>query len=384
MAGNKPFAVIAKPVGSRCNMNCSYCYYLQKENDGGVMSAPVLERLIVQTIRSSPGPVVSFTWHGGEPTIAGLDFYKNVVRLQGRHLPKGWEVWNNLQTNGLMLNEKWCAFLKANRFDVGLSVDGCQLVHDKNRHDRAGSGTYERVVRAAELLKKAGILPDLLCTVTSDSAAMPLEVYRGLRDLGTGWAQFIPVVVRRPDGGFTPESVSPKAYGEFLCRVFDEWIRNDLGRMDVQLFAETASVWAGGGTVLCWMAQTCGRVLVVEEDGSVYSCDHFVDAEHRLGSIRTDTLAQLANDVRQIDFGNQKQTRLTAQCRACRWLNVCGGGCLKDRFGVSQDGEEGQYYLCEGLRMFFAHAEAPMKRVMQLSRRGIKPDEIMRRLKEDA
>ena len=387
MEKTQPFMVMAKPVGSRCNMRCSYCYYLDKGQFSTHatqtrMGFDLLERLIRQYIEAAPGPVVSFVWHGGEPTLAGLDFYRRAVQLQKKYLPRGWEVWNNLQTNGVLLNDEWCRFLKENRFDVGLSVDGCESVHDRNRRDRGGKGTYQRVRRAAERLKSAGILPDLLCTVNAASTEDPLAVYRGLRELGTGWVQFIPIVVRLPDGGMAPESVTPEGYGRFLNAVFDEWVTHDLGKLDVQLFAETARIWAGGQASLCWMAPTCGRVLIAEEDGGVYSCDHFVDAEHRIGSLQKDRLGALVDSPFQQDFGLRKRDALTDQCRRCPWLACCNGGCPKDRFALSRDGEEGQYYLCPGLEAFFAHAHGPLHRVMELSRGGKKPEEIMRILNE--
>lgn len=383
---NKPFVVMAKPVGSRCNMRCAYCYYLDKGQFSAHatqsrMSYALLEKLIRQTIAASAGPVVSFVWHGGEPTMAGLDFYKKAVELQRKYLPRGWQAWNNLQTNGLLLNDAWCRFLKENHFDVGLSIDGSAPVHDKNRRDRGGAGTYARVRQTARRLQAAGIQPDLLCTVNADSAADPLGVYRGLRELGTGWMQFIPIVVRDPDGNLTPESVTPEGYGEFLCAVFDEWLCHDLGQLDVQLFAETARIWAGAEASLCWMAPTCGRVLIAEEDGAVYSCDHFVDDAHRLGNFAAARLDTLANAPAQITFGNAKQATLTAACRRCPWLACCNGACPKDRFGLSEDGEPGHYFLCAGLKRFFAHAHGPMQQAMALSRQGRTPTEIREQMR---
>ena len=382
---SQPFVVMAKPVGSRCNMHCRYCYYLDKGQYSSHarqsrMSFDLLERLIRQTIESNPGPVVSFTWHGGEPTLAGLDFYRRALELERKYLPKGWRAWNNLQTNGLMLNAAWCRFLHEHGFDVGLSIDGSQSVHDQNRRDLGGQGTWSRVSQGIARLKDAGIRPDLLCTVNAASEQAPLEVYQALRDTGSGWIQFIPIVVRRPDGTLAPESVTPEGYGRFLCAVFDAWLYHDLGVLDVQLFAETARIWAGGQASLCWMAPTCGRVLIVEEDGSVYSCDHFVDPEHRLGNLASARLETMADSPAQLDFGRRKQSTLTAQCRACPWLRCCGGGCPKDRFARSDDGEEGQYYLCQGLRMFFEHAHGPMTQVMQWSREGLTPRQIMQQL----
>ena len=217
---HKPFVVMAKPVGSRCNMRCRYCYYLEKgqysaHEKQSRMSFKLLEKLIRQTIEASPGPVVSFTWHGGEPTLAGLDFYRKAVELERKYLPRGWQVWNNLQTNGLLLNDEWCRFLRDNHFDVGLSIDGSQAIHDANRRDLGGRGTWDRVRRAVERLGKAGIRPDLLCTVSSATLTDPLGVYCALRELDTGWMQFIPIVVRLPDGSFSPESVRGEDYGNF-------------------------------------------------------------------------------------------------------------------------------------------------------------------------
>ncbi len=385
----KPLQVMAKPVGSRCNMHCSYCYYLDKGKYSSHekqrrMNLGLLEKLIRQTVEASPGPVVSFTWHGGEPTLAGLDFYRAAVDLEYKYLPAGWQVWNNLQTNGLLLNEEWFRFLKEARFDVGVSIDGTRAVHDRNRTDLAGRGTWERVCRSVARLQNAGIQPDLLCTVNAASTEDPLGVYRALRDLGTGWIQFIPIVVRTPEGSVDPVSVTPSGYGAFLCRVFDEWVAHDLGQCDVQLFAETARVLAGGQASLCTMAPTCGRVLIAEEDGSIYSCDHFVDPEHRTGNLKTGRIADLAESAFQTRFGNAKRDTLTAQCRACPWLSCCNGGCLKDRFGLSRDGEAGQYYLCEGLEAFFAHACPVLEEAEALSRQGKDAGQIMKRLKKNA
>jgi len=384
-----PFVIMAKPVGSRCNMRCSYCYYLEKGQfsthaNQSKMSASLLEALIRQYIEASPGPVVSFVWHGGEPTLAGLDFYKRVVELQNKYLPDGWQAWNNLQTNGLALNDSWCKFLQDNRFDVGLSIDGNAAVHDAIRRDKGGKPTFERIRQNVARLQKHGIQPDLLCTVTSLSARDPLAVYRGLKELGTGWVQFIPIVVPLGNGQYSPESVSAEEYGHFLCTVFDEWVQNDLGKLDVQLFAETATVWAGGEASVCTMAPTCGRVLIAEEDGSIYSCDHFVDNDHRIGSLNTDNLERIANSPEQIAFGLAKRDTLTDECKRCPWLSCCNGGCPKDRFDLSEDGEPGQYHLCKGLKMFFSHAHAPMQRTMALSRQGLGPEAIMIEMKKSS
>ncbi len=383
----EPFVVMAKPVGSLCNLACTYCYYLEAGSRTGIaqgerMSDETLEQFIRTYIADSPGPTVSFTWHGGEPSLAGIDFYEKALRLQKKYLPKGWQCWNNLQTNGLLLDDKWCRFLGENHFDVGLSVDGAQWLHDTYRLDRGGHGTFERVAETARRLMEHGVKPDLLCTVTSDAVKDPLSVYRSLRSFGTGWMQFIPIVRRAPDGGVTPDSVTPEGYGRFLCAIFDEWITHDLGRCDVQLFAETATVLAGMPSNLCWMAPVCGRVLIVERDGSVFSCDHFVDAEHRIGDVFSSRLIDLADLPRQRAFGQSKQTALPSKCRACPWLKTCSGGCIKDRFAADENGEPGLNYLCPGLEMFFSHANRPIRMARRLIRQGMSTEAVMEKIRQ--
>lgn len=382
---NEGLVVMVKPVGSRCNMRCRYCYYLEKgkyssHEKQSRMSFELLEKLIRDAAASSPDYPLSFIWHGGEPTLAGIAFFEKAVALEKKYIPRGREVWNNLQTNGLLLNDEWCRFLKANRFDVGISIDGNALVHDANRRTAGNEATHSRVLLSIERLRRHGGDPDLLSTVNGESVKDPLGVYRALRDTGCTWIQFIPVVLRKEDGSLAPGSVTPDGYGNFLTAVFDEWVRHDLGRCDVQLFAETARILAGGEASLCSIRETCGRVLIAEEDGAIYSCDHFVDPEHRLGNLREGKLSRMAESVFQKSFGESKRALLTRECRACPWLRFCRGGCPKDRFGRSEDGEEGQYILCEGLKRFFSHAVPILERVMEKSARGLSPEEIMREL----
>jgi len=348
------------------------------------MSEALLETYIHQYITESPGPVILFVWHGGEPTLAGLDFYRHAVELQKHYLPQGWTCWNNLQTNGTLLNDEWCSFLAEAHFDVGLSIDGTRWLHDACRKDRRGRGTYEQVVAAVHCLQTHGIQPELLCVVTSAVAKEPISVYQALRNLNTGWVQFIPIVEHAPDGQMTSESVTGEAYGHFLCTVFDEWLHHDLGTMEVQFFAETSLVWTGGTANLCWMAPTCGRVLIVEHDGGVYACDHFVTPEHRIGDLETSLLSALVDAPIQRRFGDDKRDRLPAQCLSCSWLVVCNGGCPKDRFALAEDGEPGINYLCSGLRQFFAHAEQPLRKVIERRRRGLSPEAIMVELRTES
>lgn len=376
----RPFTMMIKPVGSRCNMQCDYCYYLDKGKYSAhaiqsCMSTEMLESLIRQIIESSVYPSVAFNWHGGEPTLAGLDFFRQAVALEKKYLPRGWRVWNNLQTNGLALSQEWCHFLKANHFDVGISIDGDELTHDSHRHDRSGKGTWKRVGLSIQRLKQAGIQPDLLCTVNRESLKAPLRIYRSLREWNTGWIQFIPILVKEGDH-YSPLSISSEGYGRFLCDIFDEWITHDLGKTEIQLFAETMRVFTGGTASVCWMQPRCGQVLIAEEDGSVYSCDHFVDPAHRLGNFMETPLADLAGSAFQLSFGNQKETALAEECRKCRWLKCCHGGCLKDRL-------DGRYALCGGMKMFFEHAYPICQRTLLLFKEKLSPEVIMKQLQNE-
>ena len=376
-----PFAIMAKPIGSVCNMRCGYCYYLHAGNEpapGPTMSDEVLESMIRKAIEDSPGPVISFTWHGGEPTIAPLSFYEKAVLLEQKYLEgrPDLSAWNSLQTNGLLLDDAWFAFLKEHQFDVGISIDGTKLCHDFYRKDTSGKETYEKTAGNIRRLQQAGIQPDLLCTVNAKTAQYPKEVYRALRDFGTGWMQFIPIVVRTEDGGVSPDSVTPEAYGEFLKDVFFEWFYHDLGRTEVQLFSEMSLVLAGQKPNLCMLGETCGNVLVVEKDGGIYSCDHFVEPSHRIGSVLTNGFQEVLSSEFQSGFGHFKQEGLSAECKRCPYLSLCGGACPKDRFAKSIDGENGQYYLCPGLYEFFAYAVPRLKRAMQLSGEKKSPPEM--------
>ena len=371
----RPFAVMAKPVGSRCNLRCSYCYYLQTPHAGGPrLPDDLLEEYVRQYIAANPGPAINFVWHGGEPTLAGLDFYRRAVAFQHRYLPAGWSCWNNLQTNGILLDDDWCSFLADNHFDVGVSIDGTAEIHDFYRPDLRGAGSYQGAAEAIRRLQAHGIQPDLLCTVTSTTAHDPLGVYRNLRGFASGWIQFIPIVRRDESGELTADSVDATAWGEFLCTVFDDWVSHDLETTTVQFFAETMKLLAGGTAGVCWLAPTCGQVLVLEADGSVYSCDHFVNQAHRLGDIRTSTLAELANSPAQRQFGDHKLLALPQQCRECPWLGLCHGSCPKDRV------DAGPSVLCAGLARFYAHATPVMRQVIDLTRAGLTPTAVMARL----
>ena len=339
------------------------------------MKEELLELFIKQYIESSEGPLLSFTWHGGEPCLAGLDFFRMAVELQKKHLPGGWKCHNNLQTNGLLLDENWCSFLAKENFDVGLSIDGTMEIHDKHRKDNAGGSSFNKVIKSLELLLSHGVNADILCTVNNDTVKRPLDVYRSLKKLGTGWIQFIPIV-RYMDGKPDLYTVSGMDYGNFLSSIFDEWVTKDLGTFNVQLFAESMRVLSGGEASLCWMRKECGRALILEKDGAVYSCDHYVRDDYRLGNIMESHLGELCNSAFQINFGEEKNSLLPEDCKSCNHLNLCRGGCPKDRH------VEGLNHLCEGYKRFFSHAKPAMEYVIKLGQLGLSKEEIMDDLKK--
>ena len=375
------FALMAKPVGSLCNMSCHYCYYLHADNMQDFstlrMKDDVLEEMIRAYLTSEQGNTYAITWHGGEPTLAGIDFYEKAVALEKKYLPSGKNLWNNIQTNGLLMNDEWCEFFERNHFDVGVSIDGTGFVHNTYRNDTSGKNTYEQSAKAVALLKKHHINPDLLCTVTRETAENAKSVYAKLLSYHTGWIQFIPIVRRTKDGSLTPDSVTPELYGSFLKTVFKEWFFHDLGKANIQLFAETALTLSGKNSNVCWMNETCGNVVVVEKDGTVYSCDHFVNQDHRLGNIMTDRLVNLVTGQKQTDFGRNKRDSLSQECLSCQYLSLCHGCCPKDRFSINKDGEK-QYFLCEGLKDFYDYAVPLLQKAMKLSARGYSSSEIMK------
>jgi len=381
MSVAEPLVVMAKPVGPVCNLECSYCYYLAtsglfSSTERYRMSPEVLRAYVANFIAASPGPVVHFVWHGGEPTLAGIDFYRRAVDLQREYLPEGWRCINSLQTNGTLINEAWAAFIAEQKFDVGVSIDGPEVLHDINRRDRRDRGSHARVMRGWRFLREHGVDPDVLCTVNADTAAHPREVYRYFLDEGVRWLQFIPVV-QRSRGGVTPNSVTPEALGSFLCTIFDEWVRYDVERINVQSFVECLFIASGRPANLCVMSPQCGNVLAVEHDGGIYSCDHFVDQRHYLGNVMTDDFSSVLGCDAQVSFGTAKSRTLTSRCRSCPVLTYCRGGCPKDRFAMTDAGEGGLNYLCEGYRMFFENVAPYMERIVAGVREGRAPSSIM-------
>ena len=393
-----PFHVMAKPAGPRCNLACQYCFYLEKETlfpESPVAAMPdeVLESYIRQYIESQDAPEVTFAWQGGEPTLMGLDFFRRAVALQQRHA-NGKRVANSFQTNGILIDDDWAAFFAEQGVLVGLSIDGPKELHDARRVDKGGRGTFDRVMRGMECLKRHGVEFNTLSCVHRANADHPKEVYRFLREHGSGYLQFIPVVERaaagprddgltlvRPDDGLeaavTPWSVLPAQYGRFLTGVFDEWVRKDVGRTFVQLFDVSLEAWMGMAPSLCLFRETCGEAMALEHNGDLYACDHYVYPENRLGNILETPLTALAASEQQRQFGEAKRDALPRCCRECPVLFACGGECPKHRFAKSPHGEPGLSYLCAAYKKFFRHIDGPMKFMANELRHRRPPANVM-------
>ena len=378
------FHLMAKPTGPRCNLSCTYCFYLDKANmypgSRFRMSDRVLEEYIRQTIEAHCIPEVTFAWQGGEPTLLGRDFFEKALLLQKKYSRPGMVIHNTIQTNGILLDDRWCEFYRKNRFLVGISIDGPRELHDACRTDASGGGTFDRVMGGLALLKKHKVDFNILCTVNAVNGDHPLKVYRFFRDEAKAqFIQFIPVVERNQQSGtVTSCSVGPEQYGRFLIGVFDEWVRHDVGKVYVQHFDTALANWYGEPHGICVFSPTCGSAMVIEHNGDIYSCDHFVDQDHLLGNILKVPLAELVNSDRQKQFGRNKREKLPKYCRECTVLFACRGECPKNRFAVSPDGEPGLNYLCEGYRMFFSHIERPMKFMVRELHAGRPPSNVMR------
>lgn len=404
------FHLMAKPAGPACNLACTYCFYLEKkaffpEDAASRMSGEVLEAYTRKYIAAQPGRNVVFAWQGGEPTLAGMDFFRQALALQQKY-GQGRSIENTLQTNGTLLNDDWCRFLAANRFLVGLSLDGPPAVHDALRRDPAGKATSPKVLRAWELLRRQGAEVNVLSCVNRESAQEPLAVYRFLKESGVRFIQFIPVVEREPDeaakalglslaappspsrpgfsGRPTPWSVDPEGYGAFLNAIFDEWVHNDVGRVFVMNFEWVLGAWAGAPPGVCHLAPRCGQSLIVEKNGDVYSCDHFMYPDFCLGNIVTDDLGAMLGSQAQRLFGEAKESALPPSCLSCPFLPACRGGCPKQRFAASDQGEPGLNYLCAGFKSFLSRTEPAMKRMLALLRSGAPAARIMEELSGSA
>jgi uncharacterized protein len=364
MKASHEFQVFTKPIGSICNLNCNYCYYLKKEhlypeNESFRMPDEILEEYVLQQIDASPGSVIRFSWHGGEPTLLGLDYFRKIVALQRKHRPPNSIIANGIQTNGTLLDENWCRFFAAEGFTVGLSLDGPKEMHDKYRVTKVQKPTHKHAMRGLQLLQKHRVYTDILCVVNSHNVRFPLEVYRFFKKIKARYISFLPIVEHQAEGegGVSSLTVPTQAWGNFLCTIFDEWIDRDIGRVKVQIFEEAARTAFNQEHSLCIFRPTCGDIPVVEHNGDFYSCDHFVDPEHYLGNINETQLVELLESPAQRAFGKAKLENLPRFCRECEVKAMCNGGCPKDRFVRTPDGELGLNYLCTGYKLFFDHCQ---------------------------
>lgn len=361
---SRDFQVFVKPVGSICNLGCHYCYYLEKEHlyPKGVsfrMPDIILEEYIVQHIEASTEPVIRFSWHGGEPTILGLDYFRKIVALQRKYQPSGRRIANGMQTNGTLLDEDWCRFLAAEGFAVGLSLDGPPEMHNQYRVTKGGKPTYEQTMRGYELLLRHRVSTDILCVVNAHNVRYPTEVYRFFKQIKAQYVTFLPLVEPQLDAesGVSHRTVPAEAWGVFLCTIFDEWMQQDIGRVKVQIFEESARTAFGQDHSLCIFRPTCGDIPVIEHNGDFFSCDHFVDAEHCLGNIIKTPLVELLESPAQKAFGQAKWDTLPRCCQECEVRAMCNGGCPKNRILQTPDGEAGLNYLCTGYKRFFTHCQ---------------------------
>lgn len=379
----RAFHVMTKPRGPICNLDCRYCYYLEKESlypDSDFrMSENLLAEYTRQYIEAQKGAEITFAWQGGEPTLMGLDFFRRALRYQAQYRPSHVRITNTIQTNGVTLDDEWCGFFKENGFLVGISIDGPRHLHDAYRPDKGGSPTFDHVMQGLRLLQKYDVEYNVLTTVHTANADHPLTVYHFLRDeVGTTFMQFIPVVERvGQTSELTEHSVGAAQYGAFLSTIFDEWVRQDVGHIFVQIFDVALATWLGDRPGLCIFEPTCGTALAMEHNGDVYSCDHFVEPAYHLGNIMDVPLDQIATGHQQTQFGTAKRDTLPDQCLNCEVRFICNGGCPKNRFIHTDDGQPGLNYLCTGYRHFFNHISEPMTVMANLLRRGQAPAHVM-------
>jgi len=403
VAAPRSFHVMVKPIGAICNLRCKYCFYLEKlklfpNEEDYRMRDEVLEVFIRKYIQSQNTPEIQFAWQGGEPTLMGLDFFRKVVALQ-RQYAQGRTVHNSLQTNGTLLDEEWCEFLAREKFLVGVSLDGPEHVHNRYRVDKNGNGSFDRVMKGLENLKKYRVEFNTLTCVTRQSPDDAVEIYRFLKDQGVQFMQFIPIVERAKDraahalglnlavppdlhaennpNAMMPWAVSPEGFGDFLIRVFDEWIKEDVGQIFVNIFDMALSAWSGIEPALCTYARRCGNAVAMEHDGGIYSCDHFVYPTYYLGNIMEKSLEEMIYSPFQVKFGNDKWDALPDYCLKCKYLFACNGECPKHRFEKTPDGEPGLNYLCPGYKKFFRHIDTYMKEMAALVEAGRPAAEIM-------
>ncbi|MDR2147557.1 MAG: anaerobic sulfatase-maturation protein [Tannerella sp.] len=392
-----PLYVMAKPVGPLCNMDCEYCYYLEKselykDRNGYKMSDALLERFVEDYINCQTSPAIQFVWHGGEALLRGIEFYRKALHLQQQY-GRGREISNVIQTNGLLLNDEWCRFFKDNNFLVGISIDGPEKMHDHYRKNRGGKGTFKQVMRGIEFLQKHDIEFNTLSVINDYNVGYPIQIYRFFKEIGSRYMQFTPIVERLgtrsdglelltaqdhpEDGEMASWSVDPVAYGNFYIRIFDEWVRRDVGKYYVQIFDATLAGMVNQPPGVCIYAPTCGHALAMEHNGDVYACDHFVYPEFLRGNILQDSLIRMTLSDKQTHFGNYKRDGLPRQCRECKFLNLCNGECPKNRIATTADGEYGLNYLCPGLTMYFEHVYPYMEFMAEELRHERPPANVM-------
>lgn len=390
VTASREFQVMVKPIGAVCNLDCGYCYYLKKKDlypEAKLfrMADDLLESYIVQHIEACPIELIFFSWHGGEPTLLGLDYFRRIVELQRKHRPPGRRILNGIQTNGTLLDADWCRFLAAEGFYVGISMDGPKELHDDYRVTKNQKATHKQVLQAYRLLKRHRVHCDMLCVVHHENVRHPAAVYRFFKEIGVEYLQFLPLVARAANGGVSAETVPAEAYGTFLCTIFKEWITHDIGRIGVQNFDEAARPFLGMDHALCVSRQTCGDAVVVEHNGDFYACDHFVDGAHRLGNIRETRLVELLESPALREFGRRKRDALPAYCRECEVLDLCNGGCPKDRIARTPAGDEGLNHLCAGLRRFFTYSRPYLQRMAAFQRSEEPMEKFMQQVRsEDA
>lgn len=397
------FQVIAKPSGASCNLRCRYCFYTEKDNlYGGSgayrMSAEVLESFIRQYIKSQDSEEVQFAWQGGEPTLLGVDFFRSAASLQEKY-GGGKKVTNTIQTNGVLLSDEWCAFLKEHEFLVGLSIDGPAGLHNRYRVRANGKPTFDDVMSGLHLLQKHGVAFNTLTVLNDRNSRKPLDVYRFLKGIGDGHMQFIPAVERLADDAalglgmalgipprpgdppgkprLTPWSVGSEQLARFYISIFDEWVRNDVGEVFIQFFEVALGNWLGAGSGLCQFSPTCGMAAALEHNGDLYSCDHYVYPQHKLGNIKQTPLPELMASEKQRRFGNAKLDSLTDYCKSCQVRSACHGDCPKHRFALTPDGEPGLSRLCQGYKAIFTHMAPYLGIMAELIRSGRPVSEVI-------
>ncbi|WP_207421072.1 anaerobic sulfatase-maturation protein [Desertivirga brevis] len=376
-----PFNFIAKPAGPTCNLDCAYCYYLEKEklfpSASTFMSDLTLENFTRQYIQEQPGNEITFVWQGGEPCLAGIDFYKKALDLQKKYA-HGKIVNNSFQTNGILLNDEWCSFFSKNNFLIGISIDGPEDLHDQFRVDKGQKGTFQKVLNAIELLKKHKVEFNTLTVVNNVNVEHPLRMYNFLKDIGSTYIQFIPLVERiveneapeqlklvlpecKSESRIASWSVPSLKFGRFLVDIFNEWLKRDVGTYFIQVFDATLANEAGQPAGVCLYGKDCNNALAIEHNGDVFSCDHYVYPDYKIGNVNTENVSSLLQNPDQLDFHKKKSEDLPAQCKNCRVYHYCHGECPKNRISTTRKGDLGLNYLCEGYKHFFGYVQPYMK-----------------------